>query len=83
MTILYLCDGEGCSKPCHGKNEFCKHTSNIRHAINFNNVANAGAEFTDGAVYVENSGLNAGIITINEAREKLGFTPETGAQREE
>ena len=83
MTILYLCDGEGCSNPCHGKSAFCKHTSNIRHAINFKNIADAGAEIKNDAVYVENSGLNAGIITVNEAREKLGLTPETGAQREE
>ena len=83
MTILYLCDGEGCSNPCHGKSAFCKHTSNIRHAINFSNKADAGAENCDGAVYVEKSDLAAGIITANEARKLLGYPPETGAQREE
>ena len=71
MTILYLCDGEGCARPCHGKSEFCKHTSNIRHSINFNNIANAGAEFTDGAVYVETEPVLLAVET------------ETGAQREE
>lgn len=31
MAILYLCDRKACEN-CH---EECKHTSDIRHAINF------------------------------------------------
>lgn len=33
--ILYLCDGGGCSACCGGNNEFCKHTTDIKHAKNF------------------------------------------------
>ena len=31
MAILYLCDRKACEN-CH---EECKHTSDIRHAVNF------------------------------------------------
>lgn len=31
--ILYLCDGEGCKSKCHGKNNFCKFTSDFEHSI--------------------------------------------------
>lgn len=31
--ILYLCDGKSCSRPCFGKNEFCKYTLNYEHSI--------------------------------------------------
>ena len=72
MTILYLCDGEGCARPCHGKSENCKHTSNILHAINFNNIAEAGAETNDNAVFVESE-----FIPIREFNEEL-----TGVQCE-
>ena len=34
----YLCDGEGCSRPCHGKSDYCKHTSDINHAIYFDYI---------------------------------------------
>lgn len=33
--IFYLCDGGGCSVFCGGKNDKCKHTTNIEHAKNF------------------------------------------------
>lgn len=32
-TVLYLCDGKACGDEC--PNEWCKHTSDVRHARNF------------------------------------------------
>ena len=40
MSVLYLCDGEGCrskNKSCKGKpetSEFCMHTTDPDHAVN-------------------------------------------------
>lgn len=35
MKIWYLCDGQGCNAKCGLKNPDCRHTSNINHAVNF------------------------------------------------
>ena len=45
--ILYLCDGTKCN-PCN--NIYCKHTTDIRHAINFSRFTNDGL---DGHIFVE------------------------------
>ena len=33
MAVLYLCDRQRCGEQC---NESCRHTSDIKHAANFN-----------------------------------------------
>lgn len=43
MAILYLCDRKACEN-CH---EECKHTSDIRHAINFEQYHADGVEAGD------------------------------------
>ena len=35
VEVLYLCDGYGCSAMCGGESEYCKHTTNIKSAKNF------------------------------------------------
>lgn len=46
--VLYLCDGHGCSAMCGGKSEYCKHTSNIESAKNFESITGG-----DRCIYVE------------------------------
>jgi hypothetical protein len=46
--VIYLCDGHGCSAMCGGKSEYCKHTSNIESAKNFESITGG-----DRCIYVE------------------------------
>lgn len=50
MEILYLCDRKAC-KQCGINAEDCKHTTDIRHAVNF-----CGEETLD--LYIEREGVN-------------------------
>lgn len=36
--VVYLCDGKACEH-CHVETDYCTHTSDIKHAINFDEVA--------------------------------------------
>lgn len=48
IEVLYLCDGEGCSAMCEGTIEYCKHTSSIKNAKNFECIMD-----NDRCIYVE------------------------------
>lgn len=37
MNIAYLCDGEAC-EDCNEKVSYCTHTTDIKHAINFDEL---------------------------------------------
>lgn len=39
VDVVYLCDGAGCDAVCGLRSEYCKHTHEISHAINFEEVA--------------------------------------------
>ena len=34
MSVLYLCDGDGCRYMCHRKLYDCEHTTDPQHAVN-------------------------------------------------
>lgn len=37
MDVAYLCDGEAC-KICNKRDSYCTHTTDIKHAINFDEL---------------------------------------------
>ena len=48
IEAIYLCDGDGCSRPCGLKSEYCQHTTNIEHARYFKLISDG-----DRKIYVE------------------------------
>lgn len=37
QKVAYLCDGKAC-KDCNGLSKYCAHTTDVSHAVNFNEV---------------------------------------------
>lgn len=38
-TVAYLCDGKACDRGCSSSAGFCFHTTDICHAVNFEEVS--------------------------------------------
>ncbi len=88
QKVFYLCDGEveNCKKTmCYKNGGVCNHTSNIRHARNFNkkdlpypvfyeNEAVSGNQIQKKYKKIEKE-IQSGRMSINEARKKCGLSP--------
>lgn len=37
-SVTYICDGKACEHCIQGENRYCYHTTDIKHAVNFEEV---------------------------------------------
>ena len=72
MAILYLCD----RKACENCSDICKHTSDIRHAVNFEQDHADGVETGD---FWEKE--NVFLSSSNNLRDGINDVLETAYER--